>query len=497
MPGPLSHDLRTGQRRTLTPGATNADVVDISPDGQLLALTSADGLTTVFDLRTQRLGLRFQADGDDVANVRFSDDGRRLLAATGFLRLTTVWDIESGAEVAQIDLGNGSDYAVDVDSRGRTIVSAGRDNALRRWDVDGSRSYLKRTPIDLAPACFVTPASGGQFVAYTHCVRGLDDPARTYSVLEVPTRHVSRALSLGNGFTLGGGSWDPETGQYLVALGGTVFPFDGHTGRVGIGRRPASLEVTEVDHSPDGSRVVMAELSGRVSMLDARSLREIGTAVEIGGSVCCVSAGADNRTAFALGGASDPDLSPFAPATHWSLVDLAAGEVLDSGALGLEAGTWAALSPTGRHAAVGGADGSVVVIDLHSGEPVRPPVDTDQVAFWVAFSPDGSRFVTGHGLGSVVLWDPVTGTPAASIVEPNGDIVSAEFMADGTSILVTPWNREPRVDSGLYVWNPTSERAVEFACQAAGRDLTEEEWRSNFGSLPYHSTCPNQGIVGQ
>ena len=112
----------------------------------------------------------------------------------------------------------------------------------------------------------------------------------------------------------------------------------------------------------------------------------------------------------------------------------------------------------------------------------------------MAFSPDGSRFVTGHGLGSVILWDPVTGTPAASIAEPNGDIVSAEFMADGTSILVTPWNREPRVDSGL-VWNPTSERAVKFACQAAGRDLTEEEWRSDFGSLPYHSTCPNQGTV--
>ena len=137
VPGALSRDLRTGQERTLAPGDTGADVVDISPDSdRLLALTAAeDGLTTLFDLRTQRLGHRFRSDGGGVSNVRFSDDGRRLLAATGFVRLTTVWDVVSGAEVVRLDLGSGNDYAIDLDPRGDGPSSA---RALTTHYADGT-----------------------------------------------------------------------------------------------------------------------------------------------------------------------------------------------------------------------------------------------------------------------------------------------------------------------------------------------------------------------
>ena len=57
-----------------------------------------------------------------------------------------------------------------------------------------------------------------------------------------------------------------------------------------------------------------------------------------------VSAGADNRTAFVLSGGPDPDHFWLNPATHWSLVDLMAGDVLDTGELGIGAGTWGGTS---------------------------------------------------------------------------------------------------------------------------------------------------------
>ena len=58
----------------------------------------------------------------------------------------------------------------------------------------------------------------------------------------------------------------------------------------------------EVDHSPDGSRVVVAELDGMLHLLDGPTLEPVGRPVDLGVNVCCVALGPDNRTAFALVG---------------------------------------------------------------------------------------------------------------------------------------------------------------------------------------------------
>jgi hypothetical protein len=41
----------------------------------------------------------------------------------------------------------------------------------------------------------------------------------------------------------------------------------------------------------------------------------------------------------------------------------------------------------------------------------------------------------------------------------------------------------------VYRWDPSAEAAVEFACRAAGRDLTEEEWRDILPDRPFDETC--------
>jgi hypothetical protein len=56
---------------------------------------------------------------------------------------------------------------------------------------------------------------------------------------------------------------------------------------------------------------------------------------------------------------------------------------------------------------------------------------------------------------------------------------------DGRTLLITPW-----AGHDSFVWDPSASRAVDFACRMAGRDLSQEEWRQNFGSLPYRRTCP-------
>ena len=47
----------------------------------------------------------------------------------------------------------------------------------------------------------------------------------------------------------------------------------------------------------------------------------------------------------------------------------------------------------------------------------------------------------------------------------------------------------PLTEPALYVWDPDPERAMAFACRAAGRELTEDEWKEAFGNLPSREMC--------
>jgi hypothetical protein len=42
----------------------------------------------------------------------------------------------------------------------------------------------------------------------------------------------------------------------------------------------------------------------------------------------------------------------------------------------------------------------------------------------------------------------------------------------------------------IYQWDTRPERALEFACAIAGRNLSPAEWRDNFPDRPYEETCP-------
>jgi WD40 repeat protein len=339
----------------------------------------------------------------------------------------------------------------------------------------------------MSGSCFGTPSGSARFVAFIPC--GFEDPSvkDAYVFLDVARRRTRLVRDAGPGWNLGGGSWRPGTRQFIRASGGTIRVFDGRTGRLLGSHHPLGNRVSDVDHSPDGSAVVAVEADGDVTMLDPDTFERVGVPVHLGAPACCVSAGPD-ATALVTYGGLGPVRFWFEPSDRWAVVDLRSGSVLHSGALSLESTNWAILSPDGARAVVTDFDGSVEVIDVARGTDVRRPVQahTDG-AFWAAFSPDGSRFVTDGIDGTAVLWDAASATPVARVsVDPTYH--SAEVRPDGT-LLLAPWDGHAG-----FVWDPSSTRAVDFACRMAGRDLTAEEWRDNFGTLPYAATCPDQPV---
>ncbi|MDR7253853.1 DNA-binding SARP family transcriptional activator/WD40 repeat protein [Nocardioides sp. BE266] len=496
------YDVRTGKSHRFTDVQMGQPLgsVAVSPDGRLVVVTQDEGISVgdvtdsygavVVDARTGRTVRRISTDhfADD---VRFSESGERLFLTDLSLgpRTAQIWDVSSGRLLATATLDGGDHRAVDLAPDGRTAISADWSGHVRTWDMFGARSYLQRVSFRgfLPDPCMATPSPDARFVVYAICSPDLTiDGSETF--LDVGQRRAHFARHATSGWWVGNGGWDGP--HYMHAVDGTISVFDGRDGRPERSAHPLGDWVVDVVYTPDRQHVVVAERSGRVSLLDASTFRKTGRPVELGMDPLLVSAGPDD-TAFVVYGPSATSAYLKVPADRWALVDLRSGEIRLRGPIDVESPIWSAVTPDGRRGVVTGLSGQVQILDLTTGHPIRPPRRAhDASVYWAAFSPDGSRLVSNGEDGSVLLWDVDTAEVVASVQLPSPGAdqdtnSSAEFTPDGRTVLIAPF-----LGHAVYVWDPSPERALEFACRMAGRDLTEAEWAENFPDQPYRETCP-------
>lgn len=90
--------------------------------------------------------------------------------------------------------------------------------------------------------------------------------------------------------------------------------------------------------------------------------------------------------------------------------------------------------------------------------------------------------------GAVSLWDARTLDLLGTVSAPRpGDPVpaGAQFIGDSHDVAIASY------DGTVYRWETDLERALDFACQMAGRDLTPREWAQFLPDQPYQSVCPD------
>ena len=268
-----------------------------SPDGQLVAAAGGGGEVRIWDALSGASLAVLPTDLKTTFALAFSQDGSRLIAASG--KLAHVWDpalglnsredVQRGGEAPILSVPKGAWF--DLSGGGSRITSY---EGFRQWVVssrDGQR-LLRGTERGFE---LIDRATGGVLASPS---------AASLAQSEVSDKQPAVALSpdesgVATGYVDGSiALWDLATGDRRVELsghGGLVYSLDYSPDgtRLVSGSRDGTLQLWDVEHSrsllvlrghddyvhsvrfsPDGTRIVSSSGDGSVRIWDARPLTE-------------------------------------------------------------------------------------------------------------------------------------------------------------------------------------------------------------------------------
>jgi WD40 repeat protein len=391
------------------PVVWSEDSLSLSPDFALLAAAYETGETVLWDIAEARPVVSFPAHRARVWEIRFNDDGTRLLvrSAGGDVR---IWDVPGSV------IGNGP-AAV-------TSFSVGEDAQLTAsaFSDDGARVALGFSTSQLQ-IWELSPV-----------------PVLRHS-LETNQAALFTSLDFNeDGSLLAGASLDATVTVWETGEGRPLYTLVGH-----------ASGVTDVVFSPDGRTLATASSDGSARIWDAAPVAggEI-THFATEGYIWDLELSPDGQL-LAVGGFTGPA----------ALLDAKTGERLVE--LAGEPGTGvygASFHPAGDRVATAGQDNTIRIWDVRSGEVVLAWTGHGEGmsgglffgTLDVAYSPDGSRLASAGADGLAKVWDAATGAELLVLAGHTDGLHSIAYSPDGRWIATS----SDEEDTSVKVWDATT-----------------------------------------
>ncbi|MFC1679359.1 caspase family protein, partial [Elusimicrobiota bacterium] len=370
--------------RTLSGHASHVRSLVLTSDGKHVITGSDDKTVKIWELSTGREIRTLSGRSGEIVSTAYNADGDQLVFAVtdGTAR---VWDLKLGQQTAVLSGHKGPVLAAAFSPDGRYVVTGSEDKTVRVWDMEkrGESRVLKGHSLGVMDIAF-TPDGKHVFSAGGSRYNKAEDKVRMWHlrsgtlVWTMPSGHQGGVRSV---------AVSPD-GRYLA-----VGSFDASAELWDLrGRRkardlPKGYYHTEdrlIRFSPDGKLLAMKSFAGVL-------VQEVGTwkTLKEGGSI-------EHLFAFM------PDSRSLVVAnTHGSVLvkELPSLKIAKKFRTGSETAESVAVSPDGKHIAVGGKDGVLRLLDSRSGKEVAALVAVGDD--WVAAAPGGFFDGSDGGMKSI------------------------------------------------------------------------------------------------
>jgi WD40 repeat protein len=532
-------DTRTGRRLTRTgPDATPVQVMDVSPNGRLLAHCGQDGHVELWDIPQDRRSTAewiTKVPRSNLRSFQFSPEGHTL--AVGDEQGMRRWRLSTGKELPRLRQTSPEQYVFSDD--GEFVAGAGRNEVLL-WRLDRPQAPVFRHTL----ADEYTSPDGV----------GIDMKSRAIRYVEsgTGTRPAVHTLDLGPSVT---SSWHAQTVNNatfsadgstlaLAHAGARADRFtllDGRSGKTKADvpgpERSASAEDYESflpmslsadgDHFAYGLRESLSYGADRIRVWDTRRNRQVTTLTPENADFVFMAAALspDGRKVMTTDGAGGVKVSdthsgkrlrtlpePNRGNSNEQVIQGIGALSADGTKLLTDTGTLIrvpdgktlpdelgqcdachfAFSPDARRIAVAKDWGKVSLWDgalrtplgTLSGTLSRATPGEPEEATALAFSPDGTTLAVAGNQGTLQLWDVTSQQPLGPALPTPGDgILSLAFSPDGGTLYAAgehvPWQK--------YGIDP--DRAVDTVCARAGTPLSPAAWSRFLPDVPYRQLC--------
>jgi WD40 repeat protein len=518
-------------------GDREVNDLDFSRDGRYLASAGSDDAAVIWDVESRSPVSRLDAKGHIVFSVAFSPDGKSLASGLDDGQIV-LWDLtRNPATATSAPAHMNAVFGLAFDPRGGRLASGSSDKKVSLWEIPG----LHRQPNALGGY-----ASNVSSVAF-HSSGGLlaaglaDGTVALWTVLDAADPREGRAesgkalASSRVGFVLAtdgstGAAFSPSGGIVLSATGTTLRAWNSATRApvlVGTSAPVAKVTLTRAGKGKlatagCGNWDLQAKrcTRGEVQFWDATSWQPLGPSVSAHKGWLTIAFHPEGQTLVSAGSEDDdiifwdvasrkpahvmsaggrrvwgttfsPDGRMLATATNRGLFlwDSATrrqiGKRLGEDDLVLTA----AFSPDGKLLAWGGRNSDISVWEVGSDRPPRIFSKHRSFVQTLAFSPDGRTLASGGNDRRIVLWDVASGEPKGLPLAASKSVSAVAFGPDGNTLVSGTYG------GPLTLWYIGIDTLRSGACEVAGRNLTQDEWRRYFGEEPYRLTCAQGSLA--